>query len=105
MRETPKDGQSLCGEKMILIPRDGLNVKLAYARLLNLSFYLHRKVGLTSSCALDGRLCPGRSEACLTTLYAEFCHRMILVRGRQSCEERDRRDLLLCDEACDLLQF
>jgi hypothetical protein len=72
---------------MILIPKDDLNVRLVYARLLNqnrviqnrvnLSFYRRRKVGLTSSCALGGHLCPGRNEACLTTLFFEFCHLMI----------------------------
>jgi hypothetical protein len=109
----PKGGQSLCGEKMILIPKDDLSVRLAYARLLNQNrviqnrvilksvsrFYLRRKDGLTSSCALDGHLYPGCSEACLTTLCAEFCQLMILVRDRRSYEERAERDLLLCDEA------
>jgi hypothetical protein len=104
----PKGGQSLCGEKMILIPKDDLSVRLAYARLSNQNrviqknvsrFYLRRKDGLTSSCALDGRLYPGCSEACLTTLCAEFCQLMILVRDRRSYEERAERDLLLCDEA------
>jgi hypothetical protein len=97
-----------------VIPKDDLIWMPAYARLWNQyrvslknvsRFYLHRKVGLTSSCALGGLLYPGRSEACLTTLFSEFCHLKILVRGRQSCEERAARDLRLCDEACDLLQF
>ena len=78
---TPRDGQSLCEEKMILIPKDDLNGRPAYARLWNLNrvirFDLRRKDGLTSSCALGDRFCPGRSEACLTTLCAEFCHLMI----------------------------
>jgi hypothetical protein len=111
----PKDGQSLCEEKVILIPTDDLIWRLAYARLSNQnrviqnrvsqSFYLHRKGGLTSSCALGGRPYPGHSEAYLTTLFFEFCHLMILGRDRRSSEERAERDLLLCDEASDLIRF
>jgi hypothetical protein len=116
---TPKDGQSWCEEKKFLIPKGDLNGRLAYARLWNLnhgnlnrviqSFYRHRKDDLTSSYALGGRFFPGRSEAYLTTLFFEFCHLMILVRGHLTLEHRRNfwfralRGLLLCDEACDRL--
>lgn len=117
-----RNGLSSCGQKncdlnevkKFLTPKGGLILKLAYARLWNLNhvnqknvtrFYLHRKDGLTSSCALGGRSYPGRSEACLTTLFSEFCHPKILGRDRQSCEERAARGLRLCDGASGLLQF
>ena len=80
----PKGGQSSNAQgglnevKKFLTPKDDLSGRPDYARLLNqnrvIRFYLRRKDGLTSSCAPGGRFFPGRSEACLTTLFSEFCH-------------------------------
>jgi len=86
------------------IPKDGQNVMLAYARLLNLiPGRRYKKVYLTSSFFPGGRRLVLRCVAYLTT--------RALVRGRQILEHRRSfwcralRGHRLCDEACDLLQF
>jgi hypothetical protein len=90
------------------IPKDGQNVKLAYARLLNqnhviLNYGRYKKVCLTSSFFPGGRRLVLRCVAYLTT--------RALVRGRLILEHRRSfwcralRGHRLCDEACDLLQF
>ena len=87
-----------------VIPKDGQNVKLAYARLLNQNHESrYKKVYLTSSFFPGGRRLVLRCVAYLTT--------RALVRGRQILEHRRSfwcralRGHLLCGEACDLLQF
>ena len=68
-----KDGQKKVGLFLErVIPKDGLNEKLAYARLLNLSrvsqnYGRYKKVCLTSSFFPGGRRLVLRCEACLTT--------------------------------------
>jgi hypothetical protein len=57
---------------------------------LEKSFYLRKKVYLTSSFLLDGLIDPGQNVAYRTTHVFGF-HRLILVRGL--------RGPLLCDEA------
>jgi hypothetical protein len=86
------------------IPKDGQNVMLAYARLLNLNRgSRYKKVCLTSSFFPGGRRLVLRCAAYLTT--------RALVRGHQILEHRRSfwcralHDLQLCDEACDQLQF
>jgi hypothetical protein len=125
----PKDGQSLIvlddpmdvqsGRSFLLpmvdqflecvIPKDGQNEMLAYARLWNLSLEnlnevsRYKKVCLTSSFFPGGRRLVLRCVAYLTT--------RALVRGhpigehRRSFWCRALRDHLLCDEACDRLRF
>jgi hypothetical protein len=96
------------------IPKDGQNEMLAYARLLNLNHgnrnhvilnreSRYKKVYLTSSFFPGGRRLVLQCVAYLST--------RALVRGHQILEHRRSfwcRALhghLLCDEACDLLQF
>jgi hypothetical protein len=66
-------------------------------KILVKSFCRHRKVCLTSSFWLDGRIDPDRSVAYRTTRV--LGHRLILERGRHSFWFRELRDPLLCDEA------
>jgi hypothetical protein len=86
------------------IPKDGQSAMLAYARLLNLNrVSRYKKVCLTSSFFPGGRRLVLRCVAYLTN--------RALVRGRQILEHRRSfwcralRGHLLCDEACDRLQF
>ena len=87
-----------------VIPKDGRNEKLAYARSLNqnrVSRYM--KVALTSSFFPGGRRLVLRCVAYLST--------RALVRGhpigehRRSFWCRAQRGHQLCDEACDQLQL
>jgi hypothetical protein len=87
-----------------VIPKDGQYEMLAYARLLNLNCVSRcKKVYLTSSFFPGDRRLVLRCVAYLST--------RALVRGHQILEHRRSfwcRALhghLLCDEACDLLQF
>jgi hypothetical protein len=92
-----------------VIPKDGQNEMLAYARLLNLNRgnrnheSRYKKVCLTSSFFPGGRRLVLRCVAYLST--------RALVRGHQILEHRRSfwcralRDHPLCDEACDRLQF
>jgi hypothetical protein len=92
-----------------VIPKDGQNVRLAYARLLNLNHVnrnrvsRYKKVYLTSSFFPGGRRLVLRCVAYLST--------RALVRGHQILEHRRSfwcralRGHLLCDVACDRLQF
>jgi hypothetical protein len=134
VHEIPKDGQSLnvlddlmdalngrsffhqflclrmvCQKKVCqflesVIPKDGRNEKLAYAHLLNQNrVSRYKKVYLTSSFFPGGRRLVLRCVAYLST--------RALVRGHQILEHRRSfwcralRGHLLCDEACDQLQF
>jgi hypothetical protein len=96
--------KKVCRCEVHEIPMDGQSGQLAYARLLNqnrVSRYM--KVALTSSFFPGGRKLVLRCVAYLST--------RALVRGHQILEHRRSfwcRALhghLLCDEACDLLQF
>jgi hypothetical protein len=87
-----------------VIPKDGQNVKQVYVRLLNLSHVSrYKKVCLTSS------FFPGGRRLVLRCVAYQSTH--ALVRGHQILEHRRSfwcralRGHLLCDEACDLLQF
>jgi hypothetical protein len=99
-----KDGQFL----VYVIPKDDLNEKLAYARLVNrnhviLNYGRYKKVYLTSSFFPGGRRLVLRCEAYLST--------RALGRGRQILGHRRSfwcralRGHRHCDEACALLQF
>jgi hypothetical protein len=91
------------------IPKGGQNEMLTYAHLWNLSLEnlnevsRYKKVCLTSSFFPGGRRLVLRCVAYLST--------RALVRGHQIGEHqrsfwcRALRDHLLCDEACDQLQF
>jgi hypothetical protein len=95
-----KDGQFLgC-----VIPKDGQNVKLAYARLVNQNrVSRYKKVCLTSSFFPGGRRLVLRCVAYLTTRALVRGH--LILEHRRSFWCRALRAHLLCDEACDLLQF
>jgi hypothetical protein len=91
-----------------VIPKDGQNEKLAFARLLNqnhviLNYGRYKKVDLTSSFFPGGRKLDHRCVAYLST--------RALVRGHQIGENRRSfwcralRGHRHCDEACGLLQF
>jgi hypothetical protein len=133
VREIPKDGQSLNAlddlfgrsfllrglmsfalrmvcQKMVCqflvheIPKDGQNVMLAYARLLNLNRgSRYKKVDLTSSFFPGGRRLVLRCVAYLSTRASVRGH--LILEHRRSFWCRALRAHLLCDEACDLLQF
>jgi hypothetical protein len=99
-----KDGQFL----VCVIPKDGQNEKLAYARLLNqnhviLNYGRYKKVDLTSSFFPGGRRLVLRCVAYLSTRAWERGH--LILGHRRSFWCRALRDRQLCDEACDLLQF
>jgi hypothetical protein len=86
------------------IPMDGQSVQLAYARLLNQNrVSRYKKACLTSSFFPGGRKLVLRCVAYQST--------RALVRGHQILEHRRSfwcralRGHLLCDEACDRLQF
>jgi hypothetical protein len=96
--------KKVCQFLECVIPKDDRNVKLAYARLLNLNRgSRYKKVYLTSSFFPGGRRLVLRCVAYLTI--------RALVRGHQILEHRRSfwcralRAHLLCDEACALLQF
>jgi hypothetical protein len=131
VHEIPKDGQSLivldglsglmsfclcmvCQKKVgqfleCVIPKDGQNGKLAYARLLNRNrVNLNhesrcKKVYLTSSFFPGGRRLVLRCVAYLSTRALVRGHQILGHRRSFWC--RALRGHLLCDEACDLLQF
>jgi hypothetical protein len=86
-----------------VIPKDDLNEKQAYARLLNLNCGRYKKVCLTSSFFPGGRKPDLRRVAYLTTRALARGHQ-ILVHQRSFCC-RVLRDRQLCDEACDRLRF
>ena len=100
-----KDGQKKDGLFLErVIPKDGPIEMLAYARLVNRNHESrYKKVCLTSSFFPGGRRSGLRCVAYLTTRALE--------RGRQILENRRSfwcralRGHLLCDEACDLIQF
>jgi hypothetical protein len=133
VREIPKDGQSLnalddlfgrsfllrglmsfalrmvCQKKVgqfleCVIPKDGQNVMLAYARHLNLNRgSRYKKVCLTSSFFPGGRRLVLQCVVYQSTRALERGH-LIGVHRRSfwCCALRGHR---LCDEACDRLQF
>ena len=133
VHEIPKDGQSLivldgrsgrsfllrglmsfclrmvCQKKVgqfleCVIPKDGQNGQLAYARLLNLNRgSRYKKACLTSSFFPGGRKLVLRCVAYLTTRALVRGH--LILERRRSFWCRALRAHLLCDEACDLLQF
>jgi hypothetical protein len=92
-----------------VIPKGGQNELLAYARLWNLNLEnlnevsRYKKVCLTSSFFPGGRKLVLRCVAYLTT-HALGRGRLILEH-RRSFWCRALSDRLLCDEACDRLQF
>ena len=75
---------------------------LSSQRILEKSFCPSKKACLTSSFLLGGLTDPDRTVAYLTTRVFEFCHRLILERGRRKIVVRGWRGPLLCDEACAL---
>jgi hypothetical protein len=86
------------------IPKDGLNEMQAYARPLNQNrVSRYKKVCLTSSFFPGGRRLDLRCVAYLTTRALERGHQILGHRRSFCCSAL--RDRLLCDEACDLLQF
>jgi hypothetical protein len=86
------------------IPKDGQNVMLAYARLLNLSRgSRYKKVALTSSFFPGGRRLVLRCVAYQSTRALVRGH--LILEHRRSFWCRALHGHLLCDEACDLLQF
>jgi hypothetical protein len=137
VHEIPKDGQSLneldglsgrsfwlrglmsfclrmvCQKKVgqflgCVIPKDGQNEVLAYARLLNLNRAIlncgrYKKVYLTSSFFPGGRRLVLRCVAYQSTRALVRGH--LILEHRRSFWCRALRGHLLCDEACDLLQF
>ena len=95
-----KDGQFL--ERVI--PKDGQIEMLAYARLLNLNrVSRYKKVCLTSSFFPGGRRLVLQCAVYLTTRALE--HGRQILEHRRSFWCRALRGHLLCDEACDLIQF
>jgi hypothetical protein len=87
-----------------VIPKDGLSEMRAYARLLNQNHESrYKKVCLTSSFFPGGRMLVLRCVAYLTTRALEHGHQILEHRRSFCC--RVLRDRLLCDEACDRLQF
>jgi hypothetical protein len=143
VHEIPKDGQSLivlddlngrsfllrglmsfclrmvCQKKVCqflvcVIPKDGQNEMLAYARLLNLNRgnrnhvilnheSRYKKVYLTSSFFPGGRRLVLRCVAYLSTRALERGH--LILEHRRSFWCRALRGHRLCDEACDRLRF
>jgi hypothetical protein len=90
------------------IPMDGLSGQLAYARLLNLNRAIlncgrYKKVCLTSSFFPGGRRLVLRCVAYQSIRALERGHP--IGEHRRSFWCRALRGHLLCDEACDLLQF
>jgi hypothetical protein len=91
-----------------VIPKDGLNEMLAYARLLNLNRVnlncgRYKKVCLTSSFFPGGRRLVLRCEVYLTTRALERGH--LILEHRRSFWFRELRGRRHCGEACDQLQF
>jgi hypothetical protein len=97
-----------------VIPKDGQNEMLAYARLLNLNRgnrnhvilnheSRYKKVALTSSFFPGGRRLVLRCVAYLSIRALVRGH--LIEEHRRSFWCRELRGHLLCDEACDLLQF
>jgi hypothetical protein len=87
-----------------VIPKDGLNEMQAYARRVNQNRVSRcKKVCLTSSFSPGGRRLVLRCVAYLTTRALERGHQILEHRRSFCC--RVLRDHLLCDEACDRLQF
>ena len=90
------------------IPMGGLNEKLAYARLLNLSRVIlnhesrYKKVCLTSSFSPGDRGLVLRCEAYLTIRALELGHQILEHRRSFCC--RALRGHRRCDEACGCLQ-
>jgi hypothetical protein len=103
------NGQKKVGQFLEhVIPKDGLNEKLAYARLLNLSrvsqnYGRYKKVCLTSSFSPGGRRLVLRCGVYLTTRALERGH--LILEHRRSFWCRALRGHRHCDEACDQLQF
>jgi hypothetical protein len=86
------------------IPMDGQSGQLAYARLLNQNrVSRYKKVALTSSFFPGGRRLVLRCVAYQSTRASVRGH--LILEHRRSFWCRALRAHLLCDEACDLLQF
>jgi hypothetical protein len=91
-----------------VIPKDGQNGQLAYARLLNqnrviLNYGRYKKVCLTSSFFPGGRRLVLRCVAYQSTRALERGHLIGVHRRSFWC--RALRGHQLCDEACDRLRF
>jgi hypothetical protein len=98
----------VCQFLVCVIPKDGLSVKLAYARPVNrnhviLNYGRYKKVCLTSSFFPGGRRLVLQCEAYLSTRALERGHQILGHRRSFWC--RALRAHRHCDEACDLLQF
>jgi hypothetical protein len=94
----------VCQFLVCVIPKDGQNEVLAYARLLNLNHESrYKKVCLTSSFFPGGRRLVLRCVAYLSIRALVRGH--LIEEHRRSFWCRELRGHLLCDEACDLLQF